>query len=479
MDQPTAANASRSSVGSTWLLAEFAAGLEGARLPEAVRALLGDLLLDYIRVASIGTEMPWSHWARAYAGKVARAGEANELFRPGKLNPVHATFLNTVYAGSIDSDDTHVGSMLHPGSIVFSSALAIGQAQGSRGSEVMAAVAAGYEVMIRTALSIQPIHFRRGFQSTATCGGFGAAAAAAALLFSNADRARHIAESFGIVASFSGGLTQFYHSGSTVKRIHAAHAAESGVASALMVAEGFSGPEDIFEGRDGFARAYADGFDPSIIADGLGNDFRMLEVMVKGHACSARVQAAVEGMLALREQYGFEAEDIRSIWIGIPSVIAGRLTIPHPKDMQAAQMSLPFSIALAATLKAPTANSSLCVRDFEKGLDGLLDTLQRRIVIEIDKEVEATSTEKSVSAKLRVELTSGAVLETFVRAPKGSMSRPYTSADHIDRFRAELTPRIGIEACRQIVDASRAMETLDVRWLGTLLSQSSSGRVNT
>ncbi|MCO5066586.1 MAG: MmgE/PrpD family protein [Rhizobiaceae bacterium] len=463
--------------GQTGLLARFAAGLDGNDLPERIQVLFGDLLLDYIRVASIGAEMEWSRWAEAYADSVAADGRSSVLFRRSRLNPVHATFLNATYAGSIDSDDTHVGSMLHPGAIVFSAALAVAQSHGATSQDLMAAVVAGYEAMIRIALSIQPTHFRRGFQSTATCGGFGAGVAAARLLFKGADSAGRIADTIGLVASFSGGLTQFYHSGSTVKRIHAAHAAQCGVSAALMVAKGFGGPQDILEGKDGFARAYADGFDPSPIEAGLGTSFRMEEVMVKGHACSARVQAAVEGMLGLRADHGFAASDIRSIRLGIPSVIAGRLTMPNPVDMQAAQMSLPFSVALAATVENPQPNTSLSVRDFERGLGEALGELQGRMLIEVDEEVERTSTDKSVSAALRVELASGRVVETFVPAPKGSVSRPYSSADHIERFKAELAPRIGADTARAIVDASRSPQTLDAVWLGEKLAGGSTPRM--
>ncbi|MDR2452380.1 MAG: hypothetical protein LBE85_11585 [Candidatus Accumulibacter sp.] len=68
-------------------------------------------------------------------------------------------------------------------------------------------------------------------------------------------------------------------------------------------------------------------------------------MVISAVSASARVQAAVEGMLTLRERYGFNTENVRSIWIGIPSVIAARLTIPHPKDIQAAQMSPGFDLA--------------------------------------------------------------------------------------------------------------------------------------
>jgi 2-methylcitrate dehydratase PrpD len=275
------------------------------------------------------------------------------LFRPQRRDPVRAAFLNATYAGSIDADDTHVGSMLHPGSIVFSAALALADEVGAGGKDFIAAVAAGYEAMIRVGLSIQPSHFRRGFQSTATCGGFGAAVAAARLAFNGQQHADHkIASSIGLVASFSGGLTQFYKSGSTVKRIHAARAAENGVAAALLARQGFTGPEDILEGANGFAHAYADAANFGILTSGLGSNYLLREVTVKGHACSARVQAAVEGILDLCKQNRINSEDVADVFIGIPSVILGRLTIPKPIDLQAAQMSLPHSAALAVATAA-------------------------------------------------------------------------------------------------------------------------------
>src|SRR5579883_2803324 len=204
----------------TLRLAEFAAGLTGAALPNDIKQRLGELFLDYLRVASIGAEMPWSEWARAYVEHLGGQGRSVVLFRPERCDAVRAAFLNATYAGSIDADDTHVGSMLHPGAIVFSAALAIADETGASGKDFVAAVAAGYEAMIRIGLSLQPTHFRRGFQSTATCGGFGAAVAAARLLFAGDPEAgRRIAETIGLVASFSSGLTQFYFSGSTVKRI--------------------------------------------------------------------------------------------------------------------------------------------------------------------------------------------------------------------------------------------------------------------
>lgn len=422
-------------------LAAFAASLRGRDLPVSVVDVLGDLFLDYLRVASIGADMAWSAWAREYLAP-RRHGSAPVLFDTQRCDPAGAAFLNATYAGSIDADDTHVGSMLHPGSIVFSAALAV--CGNASGANFLAAVAAGYEAMIRIGLSIQPTHFRRGFQSTATCGGFGSAIAASRLLFGGAtDSGMRIAESLGLVASFSGGLTQFYQSGSTVKRIHAARAAENGVTAALLVSKGFSGPTDILEGANGFARAYADCFDAGIISNKLGREFLLQGVTVKGHACSARVQAAVEGVIALCRTHAIGIDEIEEIYVGIPAVILGRLTIPRPVDIQAAQMSLPHSVALAAVSAARAADGfALTVRDYEESMsNAAVKDLERRVRCEVDPEVEKATTPESVPARIVLTLNGGLAHTIFVPAPKGSPSKPFTRADHVARFHRELERR--------------------------------------
>src|SRR2546429_1522072 len=167
----------------TKALASFAADLDPAALPPEVREKLGWLLLDYLRVCSIGARLPWSDWARKYIGLVGKEGASHVLFSSQMLNPQHATFMNVTFGSSFDADDTHVGAMLHPGVAVWSAALTIAEHVGASGPEVLAAVVAGYETIIRIGLSLQPSHFKRGFQSTGTCDLFGTAAAAGRLLF--------------------------------------------------------------------------------------------------------------------------------------------------------------------------------------------------------------------------------------------------------------------------------------------------------
>jgi 2-methylcitrate dehydratase PrpD len=428
---------------ATWRFAEFAASLDYAALPETVREHLYVFLLDFLRVASLGQRMPWSAWAANLAREAGGSPRSTVLFSNDRTDPERATFVNTTYSGSIDADDVHVGAMLHPGCIVISAALAIGEARGLSGDKILAAIAAGYENMIRIGLAIQPSHFRRGFQSTATCGGFGAATAAACLLFTGKDRATRIAETLGLVASFSGGLTQFYHSGSTVKRIHAAHAAGEGVHAALLAQAGFSGPTDILEGKDGFARAYADGHDFEKGLAGIGAAWRLLETAIKPHASSARVLSAIEAAAALCQQHQLTMADINTIRVGIPKIIQGRLTTNAPADIQAAQMSLPFCMAMVlARGKDLPAGFTLNVDDFEVALaDPQVMAISRRVECVLDPDAERVSTEQSVGAKVALTLQSGKTVERFIEAPKGSASRPFAVDDHVARFEQEMAKR--------------------------------------
>jgi 2-methylcitrate dehydratase PrpD len=455
----------------TRALAEFTATLDPKTLPDDVRRKLGFLLLDFLRVTSFGARLPWSDWARNYVATVGRAGASHVLFSRETLNPQHATFLNVSFGSSYDADDTHVGAMLHPGVAVWSAALATAEHVGASGSEMLAAVVAGYETIIRIGLSMQPGHFRRGFQSTGTCDVFGTAAAAGRLLFRGADAERKITEAIGLAGSYPSGVAQFYYSGSSGKRIQAAHSAQCGVAAALLTQSGFSGPPDILEGAGGFARAYGDGFNASAIESGLGQRFHLMDVLTKSHAAAARVAAGIDGMLALRLSHGFRADDIASIALGIPRIIQGRLTNKHPVDLQAAQMSLPFSVAVAAQVPFTAHVPDLTVVDFEAGLsDPAVHRLEERTTIALDDDVEAASNDLSTAARVSVTLTDGRALSMLMPAPKGSPTKPFTDAEQAERFTRELSTRIPAQSCADIIAMARDLDRLDPLRLCGLLT---------
>lgn len=439
-------------------LADFAAGLTLDELPDDVRTQIKLVLVDYFRAGIVGTETSWGAKLRPALMALGGAPEASVLFSDERTDPVRAAYINAVISGSLEWDDTHVGAMHHPGVCIWPSVLALAEKTGAGGEAIVPAVVAGYEAMIRIALSIQPSHFRRGFQSTATCGAFGAAVAGAKLLGLDATGIR---DAIGLAASYSGGPTQFFLSGSEVKRLHAGKASAGGTEAALLAAAGLTGPPDILEGAQGFAKGMADEFAPDIITGELGSRYRMMDLTIKPHAGSARFQAAVEATAQMIED-GITAAEVAKIEIGVPHVVEGRLTGNRPQDMQQAQMSIPFSVALAlSVVPGRPGPAILTLEDFEQGVEDadILDLCARAECV-WDEKIEAGTSTEYVPARVTLTLTDGSVKEQAVMQPTGCPDNPFGLDEICARFRAVAAPRLRAGDLDQWLDTALGIETL-------------------
>ena len=161
---------------------------------------------------------------------------------------------------SLDFDDTHARASLHTSAPIVPAALAAAEMAGVDGEELVPAIIAGYEIQTRLSMALGPAdHYDRGFHPTATCGVFGAAAAAGKVFCLDADA---MALAFGIALSQSAGSMQFLLDGAWTKRFHVGHAAMCGLMAATLAHEGFRGAADPFEGKAGFFHAYAPDPDP-------------------------------------------------------------------------------------------------------------------------------------------------------------------------------------------------------------------------
>src|SRR5436305_13536391 len=150
---------------------------------------------------------------------------------------------------------------------------------GTGGADVLAAIVAGYEITCRIALALPAgAHYDRGFHPTATCGAFGAAAAAGRVFGLGAD---DIASALGIALSQSAGSMQFLANGAWTKRFQVGWAARNGLAAATLAREGFKGAAEALEGRHGFLHAYAPAPIPERAVQGLGTEFELMETAVK------------------------------------------------------------------------------------------------------------------------------------------------------------------------------------------------------
>jgi 2-methylcitrate dehydratase PrpD len=437
--------------GTTAVLSEWAAAFRLDDAPPEVVERMKALVLDLLRVVTVGAPLPWSRATRTLALQLGGRGVSSLLLSGDKLDPARAAFVNGAYAHACDLDDTHVGSMHHAGASILPAALAMAEQEGSDGRALLEAAIVGYEASLRIGLATQPSLFQRGFMATPTCGALGAALAAGKLLRFDAS---DMAGALGAAGAYAGGLAQFYHSGGITKRLNGARGAESGVMAALLTRAGIWGPRDILEGEAGFFRAFAQTSHPKRVTDALGQTFRLMEVSTKIHAGAGRLQAAVDAGLALGAEHGLRAGDILDVEVGIPKVIQGRLTQLQPPDLQSAQLSVPFSLAMALTLGGTRGpQSALRREDYERALVAdEVRALSGRVRCVLDAEVEAGTNTEEVPAKVALRLADGRTLTTRVDHPRGSPHRRMSWEELSALFRDTAGAALSAEALQETLD---------------------------
>jgi len=222
----------------TATLAEFCANLDPGVLGPPEVAQTGRLLLDFIGVAARGCQSPSTQ-------ALSRTLDALGFFdneRPVSAfdrttPPLAAALLLGTAAHSLELDDLHNASSLHPGVVVFPAALAAARLTGATPLDLVAAVVVGYEVATRAGAAVNPeTHYARGFHPTATCGAFGAAAAAGRLFGLSPDGLAH---AWGVCGSQAAGSMAFLSEGAWTKHLHAGLAAQVGLKAAILAREGF------------------------------------------------------------------------------------------------------------------------------------------------------------------------------------------------------------------------------------------------
>jgi 2-methylcitrate dehydratase PrpD len=418
-------------MGVTGELARFCSEISLERLPTAVveraRFLVLDLVGNIVR-ARHDAESTASFLAATRAMGLA-AGNAGVFGDSARYTPAGAAFLNGALAHSLDFDDTHAPGSLHPGSPVIPAALAAGEMSGAPGADVLAAIVAGYEVTCRVALALPAgEHYDRGFHPTATCGAFGAAAAAARVF--GLDTAG-VEGAFGTVLSQCAGSLQFLANGAWTKRFQVGWAAMNGLMAATLVREGFRGAAEALEGRHGFMHAYAPNPVPERAVQDLGREYELMNTAVKPYPSCRYGHAGIDAALALRAEHALKPAEIESVVLGLPR--AGLMLIGEPAAKKAdprnvvdGQFSGPFVIACAL------ATGGMGWDSYQLLQDAVVRGLLPKISCELDPEIEAEFP-ANMSGKVSI-VARGQKFVRKVVVPKGEPTNFLTEAELRAKF---------------------------------------------
>ena len=413
-------------------MAEFCEKIKFEILPEAVVKRTKLLILD-----TVGIIIRARHDAESTKSLISAVnkldlnnGNCQVFSDKSKYVPSAAALINGTLAHSLDFDDTHAEASLHSSAPILAAAFAAAQMKNCSGQELITACVLGYEIQIRLGLAGgSSAHYKRGFHPTATCGIFGAAAAAGYIVGLSKEQ---FISAFGIALSQSSGSMQFLNDGSWTKRSHVGQAAQNGLNAAILAGEGFKGPKEAFEGKWGYLNSFVSGGDLSKALEGLGEKFETLNLGVKPYPSCRYSHAAIDGLLELKKEINFDVKDLEDVDVGLSETALNIIGYPieekqNPENVVDGQFSMPFCAALVLR------NGSFTWDDYKSNLknDDVLD-LCKKVNVSPNKQAEECCP-KYMSANVKIKV-SGKVYEKFIKIPKGDPENFMTDQEFEDKF---------------------------------------------
>ncbi|TRZ49389.1 MmgE/PrpD family protein [bacterium] len=371
-----------------------------------------------------------------------------------RTTAMHAALANGTSAHSLDLDDTHRGCSFHVGAGSIPAVFALAEKLGSSGQEIITATVAAYEVSIRLALAVYPSLKLRGFHLTGTCGTFGGAVGAGKILQLNEEQ---LVNAFGLAGTQAAGIFQFIDDGDMSKRLHPGKSASNGVFSALLAQRGYTGPYRVWEGRYGFPAVLAGEYKPEIMREGLGQKYRIMEVGFKIHAACRYTNTPIDATLMLVNQYGIKPEDILKGEIKACKISADQIKKKDIQTLLDAQMSGPFSVALAIVHK-------------RAGYTDYMSGIKEDAVLELTKKFDMVEEPRfglaDRTAIVEIQTKDGKKYSQEANLPKGEPEVPLTKEEIEAKFMDLGSTALASEKVQRAMEIMNNLEHLkDVREL--------------
>ncbi len=429
----------------TRTLAAWASGLDGKRIPAEVRREGVRSFVNWLGCAAGGS----SHdtVSRALAAVMPFSGErrATVVGRRERLDELHAALVNGIASHVLDYDDTHLKTIIHPAGPVASALLAVAESRGIPGRDLVTALLIGIEVECRIGNAVYPEHYDRGWHITGTAGVFGAAAATGWLLRLNPQR---MAWALGLAASQAAGLREMF--GTMTKSFHPGRAAQNGALSAFLAQAGFDSSERAIEAPRGFARVLSDRQDYDEITEGLGERWEAALNSYKPFACGIVIHPTIDGCRQLREALGADVGSIASVELEVHPLVLELTGKKAPRT----GLETKFSVYHAAAVALLRGDGSPGAFTDEAANDPAIVALRERIRPTVTPEMH------EASARIKVTLRGGRVLERFVERAIGSRERPLSDEALEAKFVDQAAPVLGAAQAKRLVELAWSVESL-------------------
>jgi 2-methylcitrate dehydratase PrpD len=322
-------------------LASFVCGLDLEQVPVDVVDEARRCVLDTVGVVVAGQQSRLAGTAMAYAQQTYRDGNAHLLGTDITLQPMGAALVNAAAGHAYDFDDTSYTGIMHGSVAVLPAALAMAEQHGAGGRLLLEAFIAGVEVEYAIAEFCTSHIYYKGWWTSGVYGPLGAAAAAARILGLDT---RQTAHAMSLAVCHSSGMKVSF--GSDAKPLGIGRAASVGIESALLASAGLTGPNNAFEGKNGFLSLFND--DQHAVDAGLqlAHKWCLTDpgILFKSYPVCSAAQAGAELAANLIQRHQLESADIVTVACEIPPLVDISLVYHQPKTIREAQFSMQYAV---------------------------------------------------------------------------------------------------------------------------------------
>jgi 2-methylcitrate dehydratase PrpD len=435
--------------GLTMRFATHVADLTYDRIPDDVRTKAKLILRDGIgnQIAASAISEP----ANRVVELVKEWGGAPQSTIVGhgiKVPTPHAALVNAMMGHGIELDDAHGSGLIKAGSVLVPAAFAVAELSGASGEEVLTGVVAGYDLAIRIAKAINPGHRQRGFHTTGTVSGIGAAALAARLLGCDAEK---IACAIGLACMQSAGIQSYLDDPCIAKPFSPGKAAFNGVMAAIMASRGFTGPRKALECREGFLNAFTDRVRTEELTDRLGQHFSIMEVGFKPHAACRYAHGPIDLAQAAYRGDAVRLAETDKVVVGMSELAIRQASKPVCPNLNAAMGSTQFGVALAL---AAGRNG------LKEYWDGYKNAEVHAGAQRVELRAEPAYGLGGRQAKIDIVLKDGRTVSSSSVEPKGEPSNPLSADDLEAKFLAMTTMVVDRADAKRIGDLVMSLERL-------------------
>jgi 2-methylcitrate dehydratase len=382
-----------------------------------------------------------------------------------RTSPDRAAFYNSALVRYLDFNDSYLGKneTCHP-SDNLGAVLAASEYAGKTGKDFLTALAVAYQVQCRLS-DVAPVR-DKGFDHT-TQGSYAVAAGVSRALGLDVEKTANAIAISGTAfnalrVTRTGALSNW-------KGLAYPNTAFGATHAAFLAMRGITGPAEVFEGNKGFMEAISGPFRIDWSREDLE---RVTLTIIKKYNAEVHSQSAIEGILEMKYQYGFSAEEILRVELDIFNVAfniigggeEGVKTIVSTKEE--ADHSLPYILAAAILdgVVMPDQYSRERIRR-----DDVQDLLKRIFVRPRTDLSDRFPFE--MPCRLKVNLKNGDVLEHEKKDYEGFHTKPLKWEGVVRKFESLSRPHVGSELSMSIEQAVNDLESIRVEELTELLAR--------